>query len=178
MEKFVFHGALTFLPSMRRNYLIFSIIISVLAVDQISKVIVRAYLDFYRSIAVLGDFFRLQHSENTGAFLSMGAGLSDTMRFLCFTLSVALFLLGMLVYLLSQKTMDRFSTINMSLLVAGGMGNLIDRATRESVTDFMIFSVGPLHTGVVNVADICITASILALMAESLGLMKLRAKAR
>ena len=55
--------------------------------------------------------------------------------------------------------------VAVALLVAGGAGNLIDRIRfRGVVTDFLVLSFGPLHTGVFNVADMAITAAVLWLI--------------
>jgi signal peptidase II len=44
------------------------------------------------------------------------------------------------------------------LFLAGGIGNMIDRVAQEGlVTDFLVLSLGPLHTGVFNMADVAIT---------------------
>jgi signal peptidase II len=44
----------------------------------------------------------------------------------------------------------------LALFVAGGASNWIDRVTRGSVVDFLNVGVGPLRTGVLNVADVAI----------------------
>lgn len=44
----------------------------------------------------------------------------------------------------------------MALFVAGGSSNLLDRLTRGSVIDFMNVGLGPLRTGIFNVADMAI----------------------
>ncbi len=52
-------------------------------------------------------------------------------------------------------------TVALSLLVGGGAGNLLDRFLRGGyVTDFAIVSVGPLHSGIFNLADLCLVAGV------------------
>ena len=46
--------------------------------------------------------------------------------------------------------------VGMALFVAGGSSNLLDRLTRGSVIDFMNVGLGPLRTGIFNVADMAI----------------------
>jgi signal peptidase II len=49
----------------------------------------------------------------------------------------------------------------LALAAAGGMSNLIDRITRHGlVTDFMVLRVGPLHTGIFNVADVIVMSGM------------------
>ena len=53
------------------------------------------------------------------------------------------------------------------LIVGGGVGNLIDRIARGPVTDFLLLRLGPLHTGIFNLADACILAGGAWLLLES-----------
>lgn len=47
------------------------------------------------------------------------------------------------------------------LILAGGFGNLYDRAINDGrVVDFMLLQLGPLQTGIFNVADIAIMAGL------------------
>jgi signal peptidase II len=47
-------------------------------------------------------------------------------------------------------------TLGLALFVAGGASNWIDRVARGSVVDFLNVGVGPVRTGVFNVADVAI----------------------
>jgi signal peptidase II len=54
------------------------------------------------------------------------------------------------------------------MIGGGGIGNLIDRLTRGGrVTDFLFMELGPLHTGVFNVADMAITGGVIWLLVTS-----------
>lgn len=92
--------------------------------------------------------------------LSLGADFPDNLRFIIFTAIVGVLLVGSLIYLL-VKPMDKFSFITGLLILAGGFGNLYDRALNDGrVVDFMLIQFGPLRTGVFNVADIAIMAGL------------------
>ena len=121
---------------MARAFLVFSILLSTVGCDQATKAIARSTLSA-RGESYLGDLLRLQLSENAGAFLSLGAGLQNAARFWIFTVGVALFILAAFCVVLIKKNMDRWSTIAITLLVGGGVGNLIDRAAKGTVTDFL-----------------------------------------
>jgi signal peptidase II len=54
-----------------------------------------------------------------------------------------------------------------SLIVAGGIGNLVDRIQKQTVTDFINMGIGPLRTGIFNVADMAIMAAVFILIYES-----------
>jgi signal peptidase II len=62
----------------------------------------------------------------------------------------------MLVVLAIRQKWGRLPTLGVTLFVAGGASNWIDRVARGSVVDFLNVGVGPVRTGVFNVADIAI----------------------
>jgi signal peptidase II len=117
-----------------------------------------------KTFSYLGDMLRLQLTYNRGAFLSLGSSLPDVWRHGVFTIGTGFFLLGVLIYALFFKS-GRFSTVlAVSLFLAGGIGNLIDRIVRNgSVVDFINIGIGPVRTGIFNVADIAIMAGALVL---------------
>ncbi|EGG2015176.1 hypothetical protein IDB22_004597, partial [Salmonella enterica subsp. enterica serovar Infantis] len=65
-----------------------------------------------------------------------------------------------LAYLLI-KPMNKLSFSVGLLMLSGGLGNLYDRVLNEGrVVDFMLLQIGPLRTGVFNVADVAIMAGL------------------
>lgn len=130
-----------------------------LVLDQWTKIIARENLNS-QSYSYWGDTIRLGLAENSGAFLSIGSGLSDTARFLIFTIGIGMLMLGGLVLLFRKKKMNRLETIAYSLVLSGGIGNLIDRGLKSTVTDFMNIGIGAIRTGVFNVADMAIMAGV------------------
>lgn len=145
----------------RWKLIVFTILVNII-VDQLTKVWAIQSLKEAPTYRFLGDTFRLQYAENPGAFLSLGAGLSPTMRFLVLTIIVAFFLVAATVYLFRSPQMGTARAIGLSLLIGGGISNLIDRAFREGgrVIDFLNLGVGDLRTGIFNIADIAIMAGI------------------
>jgi signal peptidase II len=109
-------------------------------------------------------------ATNRGAFLSLGAGLPERVRTAVFTLCVAALSMAGVVWLLRHRRRSAIETMAMSLVVGGGIGNVLDRMLRAgAVTDFIFVRIGPLHTGIFNVADVCVTAGALMLVAWELG---------
>jgi signal peptidase II len=103
----------------------------------------------------LADTVRLGYAENTGGFLSLGADLPSPARTAVFTLATGFALL----VLVGMAVRDRFvgaSGVGLVLFVAGGASNWIDRVLRGSVVDFLNVGIGPLRTGVFNIADVAI----------------------
>ena len=123
--------------------------------DQVSKQLVRNHLELGYSQSFLGDTLRLTHTENAGAFLSMGAALSHTTRVVLFQVGVGVIVVVLLIFALFWQRAGTAITLAYTLLAASGLGNLIDRVMYDGrVTDFLNVGLGSLRTGIFNVADV------------------------
>lgn len=141
------------------------ITVSTLIFDQVTKQMARASLSPFHEVKVLGDFFRLQLAENTGAFLSLGSTMNEHTRFVIFTVLVVGFLIWATIMLVRKVANANLAfLLGWTFLIAGGIGNVIDRIAKNSVTDFLIMGVGPVQTGVFNIADIAISGGILVVL--------------
>jgi signal peptidase II len=137
-----------------------SLLLGVVAADQLTKWIALSYLPHGRRFSFLGDVFRLEHARNLGGFLGAGAGLGAGARGAIFLWGVALVTIAATVGALSGR-FPRWQGVGMALVAGGGAGNLIDRIrTGSYVVDFMNVGVGWLRTGVFNVADMAIMAGV------------------
>ncbi len=126
--------------------------------DQVTKKIAQEYLQNSKTISFFHNLFVLTYAENTGGFLGMGATVNEEVRFWIFSVAVSLFLLAMFFYLIFSKTFSIRQTLMLAMVLGGGIGNLIDRLMYNGrVIDFMNFGIGPLRTGILNMADIYIT---------------------
>jgi len=112
----------------------------------------------------LGDTFRLQYALNTGAFLGMAGSWSPAVRFWLLTVVNGAFLAVLLGILVRYWTMPLGRFVACALILSGGIGNLIDRALNAGqVTDFMNIGLGPIRSGIFNVADMAISGGALLL---------------
>jgi signal peptidase II len=146
---------------VKRTLFIAPVLFSCVGCDQVTKNIARQTLANSEPMNFLNNIFRLQYVENSGAFLSLGATSSENIRFWIFTFFTGVFLAGMLVYLLVSTNISKVKMISLSLVVGGGVGNLIDRIFNEGrVIDFMNIGIGSLRTGVFNVADVAISFGV------------------
>jgi signal peptidase II len=157
------YGALmkAFTTKIHRLILISSLLFVTVGCDQATKVLARDSLKNLRTFSYFKHTIVFQYAENTGAFLSLGSALPENLRFWIFTIAVGLFLMFTLGLLFRKNNMDKGTTLALTLLTGGGIGNLIDRLLRGSVTDFIHIGWGPIRTGVFNVADVAIVAGIL-----------------
>ena len=139
-----------------------------LATDQLTKEIAISYLKGQPTYTYLADTFRLQYAENKGAFLSLGSGLSEGSRFWLLGVIVLLFL-SLYTYHLLKGHPTREVVVGISLVVGGGVSNLIDRFFRAegSVIDFMNMGIGALRTGIFNIADMAIVVGVALLFYDS-----------
>ncbi|MCL4692519.1 MAG: signal peptidase II [Candidatus Hydrogenedentes bacterium] len=153
-----------------RMALIGSILVATVGCDQLTKFIAHATMRHsHGRIPIAGDVFYLQYAENRGGFLSLGASLPESARFWLLTVFTGAILTGIAYVLLTNRGLSRTDVISLGLLLSGGVGNLIDRVFRDgTVVDFMVMGVGPVRTGVFNIADVAVMAGIFLLFASKL----------
>ena len=116
----------------RKSLIIYSLIIFIVVLDQISKFVVKQYMQLYESIPLIGDFFRLTYIENPG----MAFGIQFDNRILFTVLSVVAAGI-VLVYLLKMNKENFIFRFALALILGGAIGNLIDRLTVGRVVDFL-----------------------------------------
>jgi signal peptidase II len=153
------------MPKLKHLLVLLLTLLACVGLDQTIKSIAQQTLSTRPPQEFFGGLFRLEYAENSGAFLSLGAAMSEEVRFWVFTVFVTLLLVALVVFVLRMSGhTPLLVVIAIALIVGGGVSNLIDRILNEGwVVDFMQLKVGPLHTGIFNVADVAIMAG-LALM--------------
>ena len=131
--------------------------------DRVTKRIAVDRLEPGERHSFLGDTVRFEYAENTGAFLGLGASLPEGTRFALLTVLTAILLLAV-TWALVKRPLPGPRFIALTLILAGGLGNLIDRASTGFVVDFMNLGVGSLRTGIFNVADVAITVGVVVII--------------
>lgn len=149
------------LPGARKLMFAALILFTTVGLDRIAKIVAQRTLRFSMPMSYLNDFIRFEYAENTGAFLSLGSGLSETARFIIFGVGVGFLLVGMLIYIVRTRSLRLPEVAALSLIAAGGVGNLYDRLTTGYVVDFVSMGFTSVRTGIFNVADVAITSGIL-----------------
>lgn len=153
---------------MKRNIFIAVVIALNIAIDQISKVLVRANFEYGETKSLIGDYFIMQYVENKGAFLGMGSDMNDTLK-LIFLLVLPIIVLGYVVYyIVKTKELDRPSLIAFCCIIGGGISNVFDRIVYGQVTDFFFIDLGGIFkTGIFNFADLSVTTGMIMLLFSS-----------
>ncbi len=133
--------------------------------DRVTKVIAKENLVYGEPISYMHDTFRLQYVENTGAALSLGDDLPKATSFWLLSIFPLTILLGLFIYVIMHlKKMNRLMALSFCLIIAGGIGNIIDRIFNDRhVSDFMSIGINNIRTGIFNVADICVTAGVIGI---------------
>jgi len=132
--------------------------------DRITKLLAIKFMKDKNPIELLNRILVIGYTENTGAFLSLGRGWPEVLKYiLLLYISIAICLSVFIYCLFLEK--DKIRTILLMSIISGGIGNLVDRLlNRFSVIDFLNFGIGSLRTGILNVADLSITFGAIALV--------------
>jgi len=152
---------------LNRSLFIVLLIAFNIAIDQISKVIVRTTMikGGKGQINVIQDYFQLIWVENKGAFLGMGSDMNPTLRLIFLLVLPTLVLAYVIYYILKTKELDKLSLIAFCCIAGGGIANVFDRIVFGEVTDFFFIDLGGVFkTGIFNVADMSVTIGMVMLL--------------
>lgn len=168
---------------MKSRYVLFALLGSVLiALDQLTKWWIYANVEYGRGrIPIIPGLLEIVHVQNRGAAFGMLGGYDHRMLvFLGFTVVAVAVLVWQLKELTDQ---DRFLTVTLAMILAGALGNGIDRAWKQSVTDFVrIYTENPKIVSWLgarglpaewpswNVADACIVMGVIFFFIHSIFL--------
>lgn len=129
----------------------------VVVIDQLTKALTRLKMDPYDSIPVIPGFFHLTYVTNDG----MAFGLNFPGGIYWFT-AVSVILTGFIfMYLWREKNNHFLLRLSLSMILAGAVGNLLDRLIFGKVVDFFDFMIGDYHWYIFNVADSSVTVGMI-----------------
>ncbi len=153
------------MKKLTRLVMVATILLGCVGCDQLTKDLAREHLSHAPTASFLHDMVRLTSAENPGAFLSLGAALSKPARMVIFQGGVGLVVVALIWAALLRRGLTRPQIVALALLGASGLGNLIDRVLYDgSVTDFLNIGIGPVRTGIFNVADIAGVVGVLVFL--------------
>ena len=138
--------------------------------DQMSKAIIRQNMNLYESIVVIPSFFHITYITNDG----MAFGINFPFGIYVFSTISVVFTLVLFWYLWTIKDQDFIIRAGIGLIIAGAIGNLIDRLFLGKVVDFLDFMIGDLHWYVFNFADSYVTVGMCIMLYDSFVLEKKR----
>jgi signal peptidase II len=137
----------------RGAWLPFFLCAPLLLLDQVSKVWISQNLSFIDRIVVIPKVFDIIHTRNPGAAWGMFGSHPHWLSLVSLVMLVLLVVFRR--HVLDDSTSHR---VAYGLLLAGIIGNLIDRFKYGAVVDFLDFHI--IRWPTFNVADICITTGV------------------
>ena len=156
------------MPPYRARAAHFVLAFLVFLADCWTKRLVAARIALYAHIQIIPGFFRITHTENTGAAFSLFADSPlrwKTPLLIGFSL-VAMVIVASLLW--KQARALTITGIALSLILGGAFGNLWDRVASGRVVDFLLFYVKQYQWPVFNVADSCVVVGASLLIFEIL----------
>ncbi len=155
------------------KYILTTIItLSAIILDQLTKYLVRVDIPLYSSVDVL-PFFNLTHLRNTGVAFGMLQNLPQYFKYPFYIIVFVIALVVLISIIKNTQEKNRSMIVGLSLILAGAIGNSIDRFRLGYVTDFLNFhwfNDPSLNWPPFNIADSCITIG--AILVVVTGLFK------
>lgn len=140
--------------------------------DQVSKAIVVRTMSLYESIPIIPNFFHFTYITNDG----MAFGIDFPFGYFIFSAVSLLLTFFLFWYLWSVRNHSIVIRLGLAMIIAGAIGNLIDRLMLGEVIDFLDFMIRDFHWYVFNLADSYVTVGMILLLIDSIILEKKREK--
>jgi signal peptidase II len=147
----------------RKLAILFPILLLVVGLDQGTKVWVVQGMPLGGQIPIIPGIFNLVHVRNRGAAFGLLGSMSMDFTRIFFAVTTIL-VIALVAYLWWRTPPGHWrAATGYSLILAGAVGNLIDRLRLGEVIDFLDFHYGPYHWPAFNVADsmVCVGAAFL-----------------
>ena len=143
--------------------------LAIVALDQLTKAIVRSNVPLHSSVTVVPGLVDFTHVRNSGAAF----GILNVTEFPFKTAVIAVIaiaaLIGVGMYAASLAHHQVVARTGLALIIGGAAGNLIDRVVTGSVVDFVDVYWRTYHFWAFNVADSAITVGVAILILDMLG---------
>ena len=142
----------------------------IVAVDQLTKAIVRQVLPLGESRTIIPDLLDLTHVHNTGAAFGLLNAADFPYKPLVMIGIAAVALVAIAAYATQLGFHERIARFGLALILGGAFGNLIDRAVAGYVVDFVDVYWGGTHFWAFNVADSAITVGAILVLLDMIGI--------
>jgi signal peptidase II len=141
--------------------------VTVLVLDQVTKMIVASSMTLYESIPLL-PFFSLTYVRNTGAAFGLLGGLPPAVRLPLFCLVTIGAVFALTSYLRDLRPNESLIAVALGGILGGAAGNLMDRVRFHEVVDFLHLHYAGYDWPMFNVADSAITVGVALVLIRSL----------
>jgi signal peptidase II len=143
--------------------------IVIVAVDQLTKALVRATLPLHDSVTVVAGLVDFTHVRNTGAAFGFLNGADFPFKTAVIAIIATAALVGVGMYAAGLAHHQLVARIGLALIIGGAAGNLMDRLIVGSVVDFVDVYWHTYHFWAFNVADSAISVGVAIMIFDMLG---------
>lgn len=143
--------------------IVLTISLFLVVIDQVSKYLISSTMELYESIPVIKNFFHLTYITNDG----MAFGINFPGGIYLFTIASFLLTIFLIGYLWYERKGHLILRISLALIIAGAIGNFIDRVMFKEVIDMFDFIFWGYHWYIFNVADSAVTVGIILYLTYS-----------
>ena len=140
---------------------------AVVALDQVTKALVRAWLPLYESVSIVPQLLDFTHVRNTGAAFGLLNAVDIPFKPLLMTAIALAALVAIGVFAVRTSPTEPLARLGLALVFGGATGNLIDRVTAGYVVDFVDVYWRGWHFWAFNVADAAITVGACLLILDT-----------
>lgn len=149
---------------MKRNLPYIALVPILLVIDQLTKLMISKNIPYGTNQIIIPGFFNLSHVRNKGGIFGIFSQSGNSTVFVLLTLASLIALILVIYYFVITPTSEPLLKFTLTLIMAGALGNLLDRILRGYVIDFLDFYIGKNHFPSFNVADSCITIGAILLI--------------
>ena len=141
-----------------------AVVVATIGCDRVTKQAATLMLAGTADRTYLAGIVRLTYAENTGGFLGLGANWPPEVRTAVFVVLTGLVLVSLAGFAV-RRAATMWHQLGFALFLAGGALNWFDRIGRGSVVDFLNVGLGPVRTGIFNVADVALMTGVAIFLA-------------
>ena len=154
---------------MSSRLVAYGVAATIFLLDRVSKAIIQTHVSLWDTYVVIPGFFNIVHTENRGAAFGLLADAGAEWRTF-FLLGLSLLVLALVAVALwhpsGSTAGGRWFRIGLSLVLGGALGNMYDRLSNGTVTDFLDFYIRSYHWWSFNIADSAITTGAALLLLD------------
>ena len=139
------------------------VILTIVGFDQYTKKLVTLFIAEGDEISIIDGFLRFINVKNSGAAFS----ILQNQRLILILFPI-IFIIICIFFIIKNRNKSKLLLLSLSFIIAGGVGNLIDRIKFKYVVDFIDFNFGSYHYPTFNVADSFAVIGVILLLIYSI----------
>ena len=154
----------------RRRHLEIWLPLAIIALDQLTKALVRQLVPLHESVSIIPGLLDLTHVRNTGAAFGLLNTVDFPFKAVLIPVIAAAALISVGMYSASLAHHQLVARVGLALIIGGAAGNLLDRVVVGSVVDFVDVYWRTWHFWAFNAADSAISVGVTIMILDMIGL--------